>query len=92
VHGLRCCDNKHVCKLITLYTADAYRYSAEREMSASAVLALSLVLRCVAALCETVSSGAVRHNAAKTTTRRLISASDSVRRRTDLCGVRTLTA
>ena len=34
VHGFRCYDNIHVCKLIALYTANAY--SAEREMSASA--------------------------------------------------------
>jgi len=33
VHGFRCYDNIHVCKLIALYTANAY--SAEREMSAS---------------------------------------------------------
>jgi len=34
VHGFRCYDNTHVCKLIVLYTANVY--SAEREMSASA--------------------------------------------------------
>jgi len=34
VHGFRCYDNIHVCKLIALYTANAY--SAECEMSASA--------------------------------------------------------
>jgi len=34
VHGFRCYDNIHVCKLIALYTASAY--SAESEMSASA--------------------------------------------------------
>ena len=34
VHEFRCYDNTHVCKLIALYTANAY--SAEREMSASA--------------------------------------------------------
>ena len=34
MHGFRCYDNIHVCKLIALYTANAY--SAEREMSASA--------------------------------------------------------
>ena len=34
VHGFRCYDNMHVCKLIALYTGNAY--SAEREMSASA--------------------------------------------------------
>ena len=34
VHGFCCYDNMHVCKLIALYTANAY--SAEREMSASA--------------------------------------------------------
>jgi len=34
VHGFRCYDNMHVCKLIALYTAN--EYSAEREMSASA--------------------------------------------------------
>ena len=34
VHGFRCYDNTHVCKLIASYTANAY--SAEREMSASA--------------------------------------------------------
>jgi len=34
VHGFRCYDNIHVCKLIALYTANAY--SAAREMSASA--------------------------------------------------------
>jgi len=34
VHGFRCYDNTDVCKLIALYTANAY--SAEREMSASA--------------------------------------------------------
>ena len=34
VHGFRCYDNIHVCKLISLHTANAY--SAEREMSASA--------------------------------------------------------
>ena len=33
VNGFLCCDNMHVCKLIALYTANAY--SAEREMSAS---------------------------------------------------------
>jgi len=34
VHGFRCCDSIHECKLIALYTANAY--SGEREMSASA--------------------------------------------------------
>ena len=34
VHGFRCYDNTHVCKLIALYAANAY--SAECEMSASA--------------------------------------------------------
>jgi len=34
VHGFRCYDNTHVCKIIALYTANAY--SAECEMSASA--------------------------------------------------------
>jgi len=34
VHGFRCCNSMHVCKLIALYVANAYR--AEREMSASA--------------------------------------------------------
>ena len=34
VHGFRCYDNAHVCKLIALYSANAC--SAEREMSASA--------------------------------------------------------
>jgi len=34
VHGFRCYDNIHVCKLIALYTANAY--SAKREMSATA--------------------------------------------------------
>jgi len=34
VYGFRCYDNTHVCKLIALYTANAY--SAEREISASA--------------------------------------------------------
>ena len=34
VHGFRCYDNIHVCKLIALYTANAY--SVEREVSASA--------------------------------------------------------
>jgi len=34
VHMFRCYDNIHVCKLITLYSANAY--SAERKMSASA--------------------------------------------------------
>jgi len=34
VHGFCCYDNAHVCKLIALYTANAY--SAKREMSASA--------------------------------------------------------
>jgi len=34
VHGFRCYDNIHVCKLIALYTTNAY--SAERKMSASA--------------------------------------------------------
>jgi len=34
VLGSRCYDNIQVCKLIALYTANAY--SAEREMSASA--------------------------------------------------------
>jgi len=33
VHRFRCCDNTHICKLIALYTANAY--SAEHEMSAS---------------------------------------------------------
>jgi len=33
VHEFRCFDNRHVCKLIALYTANAY--SAEREMSVS---------------------------------------------------------
>jgi len=34
VHGFRCYDNIHVCKLMALYTANAY--SAERETTASA--------------------------------------------------------
>jgi len=34
MHGFRCYDYIHICKLIALYTANAY--SAEREMSASA--------------------------------------------------------
>jgi len=34
VHGFRCCDNMHLCKLIALYTANAH--NAERELSASA--------------------------------------------------------
>jgi len=34
VHGFRCYDDIHVCKLIVLHTANAY--STEREMSASA--------------------------------------------------------
>ena len=34
VHGFRCYDNIHVCKLTALYNANAC--SAEREMSASA--------------------------------------------------------
>ena len=34
MHGFRCYDNIHVCKLVTLHAANAY--SAEREMSASA--------------------------------------------------------
>jgi len=34
VHGFRFYDNIHVCKLIALYTANAY--SGEREMSATA--------------------------------------------------------
>ena len=34
VHGVCCYDNTHLCKLIALYTANAY--SAECEMSASA--------------------------------------------------------
>jgi len=33
VHGFRCYDNIHVCKLIALYTAHAY--SGEFEMSAN---------------------------------------------------------
>ena len=33
MHGFRCYDNIHVCKLIALYTANAH--SDEREMSAS---------------------------------------------------------
>jgi len=35
VHGFRCYDNIHVCKLMALYTANAYS-AAERETSASA--------------------------------------------------------
>jgi len=42
VHGFRCYDNTHVCKLIALCTANAY--SSEREMSASACT------RCMAGL------------------------------------------
>jgi len=34
VHGFRCYDNMHVCKLIALYNANAY--SAECEMPESA--------------------------------------------------------
>jgi len=34
VHGFRCYDKIHVCKLIALYTANAH--SVECEMSASA--------------------------------------------------------
>jgi len=34
VHGFRCYDNTHICKLIALYTANAY--STKHEMSASA--------------------------------------------------------
>jgi len=44
VHGFRCYDNIRVCKLIALYTANAY--SAEREMSASARSMANLVYRC----------------------------------------------
>jgi len=33
VHGFRCYDNIHACKLTALYTANAY--SVEREMPAS---------------------------------------------------------
>ena len=36
VHWFRCYDNTHVCKLIALYTANAY--SAERELSVSACI------------------------------------------------------
>ena len=36
VHGFRCYDNIHVCKLIALYAT--YAYSAKREMSASACI------------------------------------------------------
>jgi len=36
VHGFRCYDHIHICKLIVLYTANAY--TAEREMSASAYI------------------------------------------------------
>jgi len=36
VQGFRCYDNIQVCKLIVLYTINAY--SAEREMSASTCL------------------------------------------------------
>jgi len=46
VHEFRCYDNIHLCKLVALYTANAY--SAEREMSASVctrfVAGISLVL------------------------------------------------
>jgi len=50
VHGFRCYDNIRVCKLITLYTANAY--SAEREMSASACTRsmASLVYLCASVL------------------------------------------
>jgi len=34
LHGFRCYDHTHVCKLIALYTANAY--SAKCEMSVSA--------------------------------------------------------
>ena len=45
MHGLRYHDNIHVCKLIDLYTANAY--STEREMSASAgcIVLISLYFR-----------------------------------------------
>jgi len=33
VHGFRCYDNMHVCKLIALYTSSTY--SDEREISAT---------------------------------------------------------
>jgi len=48
VHGFRCYDNihVHVCKLIALYTANAY--SAEREISASACTRCMTSLRVVA--------------------------------------------
>jgi len=42
VHGFQCYDNTHICKLIALYTTNAY--SAEREMSGVLVLAVWLVL------------------------------------------------
>jgi len=43
VHGFHCYDNIHVCKLIALLSAKMYAYNVEREMSASACIALWLV-------------------------------------------------
>jgi len=47
LHGFRCYDNIDACKLIALYTANAY--SADREMPASACT------RCMAGLSKVVS-------------------------------------
>jgi len=47
LHGFRCYDNIDACKLIALYTANAY--SAEREIPASACT------RCMAGLSKVVS-------------------------------------
>jgi len=52
VHGFRCYDNIHVCKLIALYTANAY--SAEREVSASAST------RCMADLIDVLGGAVVQ--------------------------------
>jgi len=45
VHGFRCSDSTHGCKLIALYTANAY--NAERETPASAcTLCMAETMNC----------------------------------------------
>jgi len=40
VHGFRCCNNIHVCKLIALYTANAFSADSRRTRNVSECLYL----------------------------------------------------
>ena len=43
VHGFRCCDNTHICKLIALYTADT---QCPRELVVALCLVVVVMIHC----------------------------------------------